>query len=94
LGANPGACDVKGGAGYHLPMSSATHRDAGSEIDGQDLSNNEILFLRAELFWEIESLIHPCFTGSYAKQPLCLSERLRLKIAKREQPSSETVASK
>ena len=75
---------------HPLPDIFGTTRNKISEADGPQPQRNALLSLRAELFWEIELLIHPYSARPSARGPLHLSAKLISKACQRKQASPET----
>ncbi len=67
----------------HLPVVLVTYCDASSETDGQPLSYNALLSLRAELLREIGSLIHSDPSRSSGRWPLHVSAKPIFKTIQR-----------
>lgn len=83
-------CDSCDPVGHSPPGTFGTTRNKTSEADGPQPRKNALLSLRAELFWEIESLIHPYLPRSPARWPVHFSAKLISRAAQRKQPSPET----
>jgi RNA polymerase sigma-70 factor (ECF subfamily) len=80
-------CDSCDPVGHSLPGTFGTLRN---KISRAEPRRSALLFLRAELFWEIESLIHPYLARPSARWPLHLSAKLISKACQHKQPSPET----